>query len=212
MVAAVAMIGCAGSETIEVGEGPERAPQDTASCVGTPGPQGEPGEPGVEGAPGKDGLPGSDGADGTAGPMGPQGPAGPPGPAGSPGPQGPMGAAGPQGPTGPLGYTGSVGPAGADGADGAPPISKTDVYVVSDSSPAPGNQEVVTDVFCQPGDVVLSGSCDFPAPPFPGWAPNIHDDHVLAPANGAHGWYCAASNPLSQQGTLRAWALCYNVP
>ena len=87
------------------------------------------------------------------GTQGPPGPAGPPGLNGTQGPPGPQGIQGPPGSTGATGATGATGP----GVFGQ--INDTNTYHVNGTgtvATAP-HTIVSADVFCDPGDSVLSG-------------------------------------------------------
>ena len=125
-------------------------------------------------SPGESGRDGRDGAQGPAGvqgPIGAQGPAGPQGPKGEPGaaaakgdpgdqgPAGPQGAAGPAGAQGPQGLPGIQGPRGDPGTT----LTRDKVYEVATpnglSRDTSGDHNVTVE--CDPGDIALSGLCQF---------------------------------------------------
>jgi len=143
------------------------------------------------------------------GTQGPPGPAGPPGLNGTQGPPGPQGIQGPQGSTGATGATGATGP----GVVGQ--INDTNTYYVNGTgtvATAP-HTIVSADVFCDPGDSVLSGgfsiedggSHDFPV--FPG---SIIKYSFLADSM-QNGWSASilADHAESQ---ISAQAICFDNP
>lgn len=198
---------------------------DAKGPKGDPGPQGEVGPKGDKG---EKGDPGS----GT-GEKGEKGDVGAPGPQGEQGPEGPIGMTGPVGPAGPKGDTGAPGAAGApgapgpqglqgipgipgeDGEDGAGPLSITQVYGKTNSVVVGLNADGAVDVFCNTGDVLLSGSCEATGgdgrtsftlnrPTIPFQNPPV--------AAGGRGWTCNAHNygvNPGQQMTMRVNAICY---
>ena len=104
---------------------------------------------------------GVSGATGATGPAGPTGATGATGPTGANGATGATGAAGPTGPTGAAGATGATGPtgaAGATGATGAPGLTNT--YDRSASFTVNSNSFFTAFVFCNAGDIAISGGFD----------------------------------------------------
>jgi hypothetical protein len=135
--------------------------------------------------------------------QGPQGPAGPPGLNGT---QGPPGAQGPQGETGATGATGATGP----GVFGQ--INDTNSYHVNGTgivATAP-HTIVSADVFCDPGDSVLSGGFsifDGGIPVFPG---SIIKNSFLADSM-QNGW--SASILADHTGSqISAFVICFDNP
>ena len=140
--------------------------------------------------------------DNRTGAQGPQGPQGSPGLNGT---QGPQGIQGPTGSTGATGATGATGPAGSS------LINDTNTYVNRTSVIATAaNQTVLADVFCDPGDRVLSGGYsinDGEIPVFPG---SIITYSFLAD-NTQTGW---SANMIADHAgsTLEVFAICFDNP
>lgn len=173
------------------GEQGDPGPVGPTGPTGPVGPKGEPGEPGTEGPAG---LPGAPGVPGVVGPQGPIGLSGPQGPMGSPG------APGVQGPPGPKGDTGAEGPAGG-------PLGPGDTYLTYNTVQVSNLADGVTDVFCNGGDVVISGSCEqTTVQTAVTWTKN-------RPTVGAsQGWSCVAHNWANAPVTIRVNVLCHAVP
>ncbi|MBX3217139.1 MAG: collagen-like protein [Labilithrix sp.] len=174
MMFAVAAVACGAEKSNGGGTAPTTTdatckPQDapaTPSAVET-GPQGPPGARGPAGAQGPRGDKGETGATGQAGP---EGPAGEPGLTGAAGPQGPPGAQGIQGIPGPTGPTGAAGPPG-------PAIVQANTYEVESTANTQwarcvgivvsgGSSFTDCEVWCEPGDVLLSGSSSWMGWPY----------------------------------------------
>jgi hypothetical protein len=234
---AVAMVGCGNPDT-GLGSTGEQGPKGETGAQGPKGDRGATGEQGQKGAQGDVGANGAQGEQGPAGPagakgatgaqgpqgnvgfMGPQGPQGPQGATGTNGAQGPQGAKGADGATGPKGADGATGPAGAQGAagpmgpqgpagaDGAGPLAVGDTYVVTQIISVTQNQTGSIDAFCQPGDVLMSGSCDLN-----NGVPMAFYSSQNAPyIAGSQGWKCSGMNPNGVPVALRASAVCYATP
>jgi hypothetical protein len=201
---------------------PADASAGAGACAcedGAPGEAGPAGPPGQDGAPGEAGPPGPPGASGSPGPQGPagdpggQGPEGLPGPAGPQGSQGPVGPAGPpgaQGPAGPPGAAGPAGPAGADGADGAP-FRREDLYEVPAQRELAASAGGAIDAFCDPGDALVTGSCDVAGPFVAGPSVQFQKNRPKV-GDGSHGWECSAWNPNGSPKQIRAVAICHVAP
>lgn len=169
----------------------------------------------------QDGADGEDGEQGPAGPEGPQGPAGAPGdgtpgPQGEPGPQGPVGAQGPAGPqgapgasiVGPMGPMGPQGLPGEDGADGAGPLEIGDTYIVQHDVSLTMNAITAWDAFCDPGDMMMSGSCQLAPATTP--KPNMWVGENRPYIGGSQGWKCSAMNNNASPITATAFVVCYD--
>jgi hypothetical protein len=144
--------------------------------------------------------------DNKTGTQGPQGPAGPPGLNGTQGPPGARGIQGPPGSTGATGATGATGP----GVFGQ--INNTNTYHVNGTgTEATAPHTIVTaDVFCDPGDSVLSGGFsifDGGISVFPG---SIIKYSFLADSM-QNGW--SASILADHAGSqISAFAICFDNP
>lgn len=194
------------------------------ACSCEPGPAGAPGQTGRDGVDGVPGARGPAGAPGADGALGPEGPAGPPGAAGmagergvagAPGGAGPAGSPGSQGPAGPPGAPGAR---GADGPPGAGPLDPTDAYTRAASVPLPyPSNLVIAEAFCDPGDVLVGGSCEAGDAGFgPSTETPLHVQGTPKLAggnfsNGSQGWRCTAKNHggAADSTTLTATALCH---
>ena len=157
----------------------------------------------------KDNKTGTQGSQGPAGPPGSQGPAGPPGLNGTQGPPGPQGIQGPPGSTGATGATGATGP----GVFGQ--INDTNTYHVNGTgtvATAP-HTIVSAEVFCEPGDSVLSGGFsifDGGSPDFPVFPGSIMKYSFLAD-NTQTGW--SASILADHAGSqISAFVICFDNP
>jgi hypothetical protein len=139
---------------------------------------------------------------GTAGPQGPEGPAGAQGPIGLQGSAGPPGAAGPQGPIGlqgSAGLPGAAGPTGLIGLQGpAGPTGMEVAYTKENIQTIAGVPYASVDVFCDSGDMVISGGCDINDLNYP-WAlqrtlPLLDVATAADPRNPRDGWSCTYNN------------------
>jgi hypothetical protein len=127
---------------------------------------------------------------GTAGPQGPEGPAGVQGAAGLPGPVGSQGIAGLPGPAGIQGLMGQQGPAGPTGMEVT--YAKENIQTIA------GVPYATVDVFCDSGDMVISGGCDINDLNYP-WAlqrtlPLLDVVTAADPRNPRDGWSCTYNN------------------
>jgi len=132
-----------------------------AAPPGEPGPAGEPGasctvQPDPAGALVTCGDQSVVVPSGSEGPAGPAGERGERGETGSVGPAGPVGATGAQGVPGERGATGVPGAPGVDGADGV--VDPSMLYERSDSAGV-SNDTTNLFVYCDAGDIVLTGGC-----------------------------------------------------
>ena len=139
---------------------------------------------------------------GAAGPQGPEGPASAQGPVGLQGSAGPPGAAGPQGSIGPQGPTGLPGLAGIQGPMGqqgpAGPTGMEVTYAKENNQTIAGVPYATVDVFCDSGDMVISGGCDINDLNYP-WAlqrtlPLLNVATADDPRNPRDGWSCTYNN------------------
>jgi hypothetical protein len=115
---------------------------------------------------------------------------------------------------GTQGIQGIQGQPGPKGDPGAGPINLADVYMRFTTINVGLNQDGARDTFCDAGDPVIGGSCE--ASGGDGHTTFTVDRPVI-PADptqpGSRGWLCNAHNYSTVQGmTLRANAICYNVP
>ncbi len=137
---------------------------------------------------------------------------GPPGPAGLNGTQGPPG---PQGIQGPQGSTGATGATGATGPGVVGQINDTNTYHVNGTgtvATAP-HTIVSADVFCDPGDSVLSGGFnieDGGSPDFPIFPGSIIKYSFLA-GSMQNGWSASILSD-NAESTIRAMAICFDNP
>jgi hypothetical protein len=145
--------------------------------------------------------------DNRTGTQGPQGPAGPPGLNGTQGPQGPQGIQGPTGSTGATGATGATGP----GVSGR--INDTNTYHVNGTGTMANAPHTIVsaDVFCDPGDSVVSGGFSIfeggGLPVFPG---SIIKYSFLADSM-ENGW--SASILADHAGSqISAFVICFDNP
>jgi hypothetical protein len=149
-------------------QGPQGEKGDANGIVGPAGPEGPAGPPGMTGPAGAVGPMGPIGPQGPTGFVGAQGPiglTGAPGPTGATGSVGPKGDTGSTGATGATGATGSQGPVGPVGPQGLPGgLDKASLYIVTQVSPLPQIQGLVTTASCQGTDVVVSGGCEVTSP------------------------------------------------
>lgn len=180
-------------------------PPGSSGPPGVPGPEGPEGDPGDAGPPGTPGPMGQQGLGGPQGPAGPPGPQGPPGPVGSAGTDGAPGAVGPPGPPGPQGLPGPQGPQGFAGG-----IDPEKVYVKSDTLVGINpNMDAQRDVFCTPGDAVLSGSCEYSGGD---GRVTFYVNHAISPPGGSKGYICGAHNfSPSQQLNITANVVCLDM-
>jgi hypothetical protein len=145
---------------------------------------------------------------GTAGPQGPEGSAGSQGPIGfqgSVGPPGPIGLQGPAGAQGPVGLQGAAGPPGSVGPQGprglpgpAGPTGMEITYPRENNQTIAGVPYATVDVFCDSGDMVISGGCDINDINYP-WAlqrtlPLLNVATAEDPRNPRDGWSCTYNN------------------
>ena len=143
---------------------------------------------------------------------GAQGPPGPPGPAGLNGTQGPTG---PQGIQGPQGSTGATGATGATGPGVFGQINDTNTYHVNGTgTEATAPHTIVSaEVFCDPGDSVLSGGFsifDGGSPDFPVFPGSIIKYSFLADSM-QNGW--SASILADHAGSqISAFVICFDNP
>jgi hypothetical protein len=166
---------------------------------GPTGPQGSVGPPGAAGPPGPIGLQGAAGLPGPAGPTGPiglQGPAGLPGSIGLQGPAGPPGSGGLQGQMGLPGPAGLQGPMGQKGSAG--PTGMEVTYTKENIQTTGGLPYTTVDVFCDSGDMVISGGCDISDLNYP-WVlqrtlPLLDVATAADPRNPRDGWSCTYNN------------------
>jgi hypothetical protein len=140
---------------------------------------------------------------------GTQGPQGPTGLNGTQGPAGPQGIQGPQGSTGATGATGATGP----GVVGQ--INDTNTYHVNGTGTEANAPHTIVsaDVFCDPGDSVLSGGFnieDGGSPDFPVFPGSIIKYSFLADSI-QNGWSASilADHAESQ---ISAQAICFDNP
>lgn len=160
-----------------------------AGCAGESGAPGDEGDPGDPGAPGQAGQPGQDGSDGRDGVAGQGGPDGDPGDQGEPGPEGPPGEPG-QG----LG------------------IDPALAYVAPGSVEVAGFASDMVSAVCSPGDLLLTGSCEF------GRADGSFASGTFTPGENRAaldgvgtpiGWTCGARNQNESVAvTVTARAVC----
>jgi hypothetical protein len=147
--------------------------------------------------------------DNKTGPQGPQGPPGLPGLNGTQGPAGPQGIQGPPGSTGATGATGATGP----GVVGQ--INDTNTYHVNgtETVATAAHTIISADVFCAPGDTVLSGGFnieDGGSPDFPVFPGSIIKYSFLANSM-QNGW--SASILADHIGSqINAFAICFDNP
>jgi len=151
---------------------------------------------GAAGPQGPEGPAGAQGSGGLQGSAGPPGTAGPQGSAGLPGPAGPPGPVGPQGPTGLPGLTGIQGPKGQQGPAG--PTGMEVTYTKENIQAIAGVPYATLDVFCDSGDMVISGGCDINDLNYP-WAlqrtlPLLNVATADDPRNPRDGWSCTYNN------------------
>lgn len=151
---------------------------------------------GAAGPQGPEGPAGAQGPVGLQGSVGPPGAAGPQGSAGLPGPAGPPGSIGPQGPTGLPGPAGIQGPMGQQGPAG--PTGMEVTYTKENIQAIAGVPYATVDVFCDSGDMVISGGCDINDLNYP-WAlqrtlPLLNVATADDPRNPRDGWSCTYNN------------------
>lgn len=201
------LVGC-GQDEVAAFEG-----ASSCSCVdgalGSQGSKGDQGEVGPTGEQGPKGDQGEAGPTGPAGWKGDPGEAGPQGPQGQQGIQGVQGQQGVMGATGPQGQQGPTGPKGSTGDPGAP-LAVADTYVEVETVQATQNDMTAVEAICDPGDVVLGGSCEWStiAAVFNVW---VLGNHPIATA-GTQGWHCKGYNMNAAPMNLRANAICYSAP
>ena len=152
------------------------------------------------------------GTQGPPGPAGLNGTQGPPGPAGLNGTQGPPG---PQGIQGPQGSTGATGATGATGPGVVGQLNDTNTYHVNGTETIATTPHTIisADVFCDPGDSVLSGGFsigDGGSPDFPVFPGSIIKYSFLADSM-QNGWSASilADHAESQ---ISAQAICFDNP
>jgi hypothetical protein len=117
------------------------------------------------------------------------------------GPMGATGAQGAQGVAGPQGLEGPAGPAG-------PGLTTADVYEVTGTQVVNASATTAVQVYCQAGDVVLSGSCEWSIPSTQN--PTVTKDRRSSNAN-VQGWACEG---ITGSGSLMLTArvLCFATP